>query len=59
MERFREKNWYLHKLFTDLEKIYDRVLREIMWWTLKKKQAPGSYIDTIKDMMINDDCAQC
>ena len=37
-------------IFIDLEKEYDKVLRNIMWWTLKKHKVPTKYITLIKDM---------
>jgi len=37
-------------VFIDLEKAYDKLSREVLWWTLMKKEAPIKYIDIIKDM---------
>jgi len=39
-------------VFIDLEKAYDNVPREVLWWTLMKKGVLIKYIDIIKD--IND-----
>ena len=50
IERFRERKRNLHMVFIDLEKIYDKVPREVFWWTLMKKGVPIKYIDMIKDM---------
>ena len=36
--------------FIDLEKAYDRVPREILWWALVRKGVPLKYIDIVKDM---------
>ena len=49
-ERFRERKRNLHMVFVDLEKAYDKVLREVLWLTLMKKEVPIKYIDIIKDM---------
>ena len=37
-------------VFIDLEKAYEKVPREVLWWTLMKKRVPIKYIDIIKDM---------
>jgi hypothetical protein len=36
MKRHREHK-DLHMIFTNLEKIYDKILKNIMWWALEKK----------------------
>jgi len=37
-------------VFIDLEKVYDRVTREILKWTLKKKGLLKVYVNVMEDM---------
>jgi len=37
-------------VFIDLEKAYDKMPREVLWWTLMKNRVPIKYIEIIKDM---------
>jgi hypothetical protein len=50
MERYREKNKDLHKVFTNLEKAYDKIPRNVMWWPLEKHKVPAKYITLIKEI---------
>ncbi|XP_047544596.1 uncharacterized protein LOC125076905 [Vanessa atalanta] len=34
----------------DLEKAYDRVPREVLWWALKEKGLPGKYVELVRAM---------
>ena len=52
MERYREQK-DLHMIFIDLEKAYDKVPRNVMWWALQKHKVPTQYITLIKDMYKN------
>ena len=40
----------LHKVLIDLEKTYDRVPRDVLWWALNKKSVAFKYVSIIKDM---------
>ena len=53
MERFREQKKDLHMVFIDLEKAYDKIPRNVMWWALEKHKVPTKYITLIKDMYKN------
>jgi hypothetical protein len=53
MERCREQKKNLHIVFIDLEKKYDKVPRNAMWWTLQKHKASIKYIILVKDMYDN------
>lgn len=35
-ERYREQKKDLHMVFIDMEKVYDKIPRNVMWWALKK-----------------------
>jgi hypothetical protein len=53
MERCREQKKDLHIVFIDLEKTYDKVPRNVMWWVLQKRKVSSNYITLIKDMYDN------
>ena len=51
MERYREKD--IHMIFIDLEKVYDKIPRNVMWWALDKHKVPTKYVGLIKNMYNN------
>ena len=53
MKRYREQKKDLHMVFIDLEKAYDKIPRNVMWWALEKHKVPAKYITLIKDMYDN------
>uniref|UniRef100_A0A914VKP3 Reverse transcriptase domain-containing protein n=1 Tax=Plectus sambesii TaxID=2011161 RepID=A0A914VKP3_9BILA len=50
IEKHREKRQPLHFAFIDMEKAYDRVPRDLIWWALRKKRIPEQYVRIIQDM---------
>jgi hypothetical protein len=40
-------------VFIDLEKPYDKIPRNVIWWTLDKQKVPKKYLELIKDMYNN------
>jgi hypothetical protein len=53
MERCREQKKDLHMIFIDLEKAYNKVPRNIIWWVLQKHKVSTKYNTLIKDMYNN------
>jgi hypothetical protein len=53
MERYREQKKDMYMIFIDLEKAYDKVPMNVMWWALQKYKVSTKDIDHIKDMYNN------
>jgi hypothetical protein len=53
MKRGREQKKELYIIFIDLEKAYDKMPRNVMWWVLQKHKVSSKYITLIKDMYDN------
>ena len=47
-EKCREKNKDLDMVFVDLEKAFDRIPRDLIWWCLRKKGVPEEYVKITK-----------
>jgi oligoendopeptidase F len=43
----------LHMVFIDLEKAYNQIPRNVMWWALEKHKVLAKYITQFKDMYDN------
>ena len=50
MEKYREQKEDLHMMFIDLKKSCNKILQNVMWWSLEKHKVPIKYITLIKDM---------
>src|SRR5207245_4481876 len=49
-EKFLEKKKELWMAFIDLEKAFDRIPREVVWWALRKRGVDEWLINVVKSM---------
>lgn len=52
-EKLREVDKTLHLVFVELEKAYDMVPREFIWYCLRRKLVPEEYVRILQDMHLN------
>ncbi|MCI4382159.1 hypothetical protein PGIGA_G00260580 [Pangasianodon gigas] len=50
MEKYRDGQRELHCVFVDLEKAYDRVPREELWYCMRKLGVAQKYVRVVQDM---------
>ena len=50
MEKYGEGQTELHRFFVDLEKAYDRLLREKVWYCMSKLGRTETYVRVVQDM---------
>ncbi|KAK3516019.1 hypothetical protein QTP70_001839 [Hemibagrus guttatus] len=50
MEKYRDGQRELHCVFVDLEKAYDRVPREELWYCMSKSGVAEKYVRVVQDM---------
>ena len=50
MEKYRESQRDLHCVFVDLEKAYNKVPREELWYCMRKSGMTEKYVRLVQDM---------
>ena len=50
MKKYREGQRELHCAFVDLEKAYDRVSQEELWYCMRKSGIVEKYVELVQDM---------
>ena len=50
MEKYREGQKELHCVFVDLEKAYDKIPREELWYCMRKSQVAEKCVKVVQDM---------
>lgn len=38
----------LNIVLVDLEKVYDRLFRKVLWWAVKEKGVPEKYVQLVR-----------
>ena len=54
-EKYREGHKELNSMFIDLERAYDRVPWEELYWCMRAKNVPEKYIRVVQDMYIESE----
>ena len=54
-EKYREGQKELHSMFIDLEKAYERVPQEELYWCMRAKNVPEQRIRVVQDMYIESE----
>ena len=52
MEKYREDQKELHCVFVDLEKAYDKVPREEVWYCMRKSGLAEKYVRIVQDIHV-------
>ena len=52
MEKYREGQRELHCVLMDLEKAYDRVPREELWYCMRKSGIVEKYVRLVQDISV-------
>jgi len=54
-EKYREGHKELHSMFIDLDKAYDRVPREELYWCMRTINVSEKYIRVVQEMYIESE----
>ena len=53
VENYRGGQRELHCVFVDLEKVYDMVPREVLWYCMRKSEVNEKYVRVVQTMYEN------